>query len=92
MSFIYGLYDRKAFYKVKNCFCYCFFNFLQAYKEWERINGKEQQLPGIPLNVDQLFFVSMGQVRYFKKYNQFICNGLVLLSIAVVMFSLKPEV
>ena len=68
-SFIYGLYDRKAFYKVKNCFFYCFFNFLQAYKEWERINGKEQQLPGIPLNVDQLFFVSMGQVRYFKKSN-----------------------
>lgn len=33
-----------------------------AYKEWERTHGKEKKLPGIPLTMDQLLFVSHGQV------------------------------
>ncbi|XP_066921602.1 endothelin-converting enzyme homolog [Clytia hemisphaerica] len=33
-----------------------------AYKDWERTHGKEKKLPGIPLTMDQLVFVSHGQV------------------------------
>ena len=33
-----------------------------AYKDWERTHGAEKLLPGIPLTMDQLFFVSHGQV------------------------------
>lgn len=33
-----------------------------AYKDWERTHGKERLLPDIALTMDQLFFVSHGQV------------------------------
>lgn len=33
-----------------------------AYKDWERTHGKEAKLPGIDLTMDQLLFVSHGQV------------------------------
>ena len=43
--------------------CLYLYNFVQAYKDWERIHGKEKKLPGIPLTMDQLVFVSHGQVK-----------------------------
>ena len=42
---------------------------MQAYKRWVEENGKEDKLPGIDLNPNQLFFLSFGQVKYIEKFN-----------------------
>lgn len=34
----------------------------QAYREWVKLNGAEQKLPGIDLSPEQLFFVGFAQV------------------------------
>ena len=50
----------------------------RAYKDWERIHGKEKKLPGIPLTMDQLVFVSHGQVKnHFILFHFFLVKRLI---------------
>lgn len=42
--------------------CNDLFLFLQAYRKWVKIHGPEQELPGMNMTHDQLFFLNYAQI------------------------------
>lgn len=40
----------------------CHFILFQAYKKWESLHGFDDDLPGLELNHDQLFFLNYAQI------------------------------